>query len=145
MVRPSRRGGVPVLRRQVAEAEGAERFAEEDGGGFAAAAGGVALFAAVDEAVEEGAGGDDGGAGEEAAAVAEFEAEDAPVRAGGTRKIRRVGGDGIPGPKSRPGAPDSRRTSGSADEMSSRTRSMTSAWRMWRPGWDSRTSRIFTR
>ncbi len=77
-----------------AQAEGAERLAEEDGGGLAAAAGGIALFAAVDEAVEEGAGGDDGGAGEEVAAVAELEAENAAVRAGWAgefcERVRRV-------------------------------------------------------
>jgi hypothetical protein len=75
MVRPSRRGGVPVLRRQWCAGRGAQCFAEQDGGGFAAAAGGIALFAAVNEAVEEGAGGDDGGAGEQmVAAVAQLEA-----------------------------------------------------------------------
>ena len=81
MVRPSRRGGVPVLSRQVRRPRRAQRFAEQDRGGLAAAAGGIALFAAVDEAVEKGAGGDDGGAGEEVAAVAELEAEDAAMRA----------------------------------------------------------------
>ena len=70
-----------------AQAQSAEGFAEQDRGGLAAAAGGIALFAAVDEAVEKCAGGDDGGAGEEVAAVAEFEAEDAAVRARGTRKL----------------------------------------------------------
>ena len=72
MVRPSRRGGVPVLSLQVRRPKGAQCFAEEDRGGLAAAAGGIALLAAVDEAVEERAGGDDGGAGQEAAAVAEL-------------------------------------------------------------------------
>ena len=93
-----------------AQAEGAQRFAEEDGGGLAAAAGGIALFAAVDEAVEEGAGGDDGGAGEEVAAVAELEAEDAAcgrgrqfaVAADSTHVPQRTWRD--PGSGSKPGS-----------------------------------------
>ena len=94
MVRPSRRGGVPVLRRQVRKPERAQRFAEQNGGRFAAAARGIALFAAVDEAVEECAGGDDGGAGEEMAAVAKLEAEDAPAGADRTRNLVRIVGSG---------------------------------------------------
>ena len=72
MVRPSRRGGVPVLRRQSAEAELLECFAEHD---CEAASplrpAGYLLLAAMDESVEKSAGGDDDGAGGDAASVAE--------------------------------------------------------------------------
>ena len=117
-----------------AQAQSAQRFAEQDGGRLAAAAGGVALFAAVDEAVEERAGGDDGGAGQQAAAVAQLEAEDAP-RGGRARDSRQFVESPSIGPD-----PCSWSLS-----ISSMTRSTTSAWRMCRPGWDSSTSRIFTR
>jgi hypothetical protein len=73
------------------KAKSAECLAEEDRGGLTAAAGGITLFAAVDEAVEKRPGGDDGGAGEEVASVAELEAENAAVRAGGARELRREG------------------------------------------------------
>ena len=77
MVRPSSRGGVPVLRRHSRRPSRFRAFAEQDAGGFAAAAGGVLLLAAVDEAVEECAGGDDDGCGVDGAAVAELEAANA--------------------------------------------------------------------
>ena len=110
-----------------AQAEGAQCFAEQDAGGLAAAAGGIALFAAVDEAVEEGAGGDDGGAGKEVAAVAELEAEDAATGADGredTIPSIHQASIGLMFPV------------GCSLFRSSMTRSTTSAWRMWRPGWD---------
>ena len=65
MVRPSSRGGVPVLRRQPRRPRRFEAFAQQDAGRLAAAAGGILLLAAVDQAVEKRARGDDDGAGVE--------------------------------------------------------------------------------
>ena len=87
---------MPGLEPASPKAESAERFAEKNGGRLAAAAGGIALFAAVDEAVEKGSGGDDGGAGEKIAAVAQLEAENAAVRARGTRNFGGSSVDGLP-------------------------------------------------
>ena len=55
----------------------------------------------MDEAVKEGSSGDDGGAGKEVSAVAELEAKDAAMGTGGARDVRRIGGDGFPGPQMR--------------------------------------------
>ena len=51
----------------------------------------------MDEAIEEGPGGDDGGAGHQPAAIAEFQAQDAAMGAGGAGH---VGGSAIPGLRS---------------------------------------------
>ena len=88
MVRPSRRGGVPVLRRQPRKSERLDEFAEQYGGGFAAASGGIGLLAAVDEAVEKCSGGDNDGRGCNRAAVAQANAA-TDARAAGLRCARR--------------------------------------------------------
>ena len=63
MVLPSRRGGVPVLRRPWGSCSSLRRAARETDGGVAHATAGVVGQADVDQAVEEGAGGEDHGRG----------------------------------------------------------------------------------
>jgi hypothetical protein len=64
MLRPSRRGGVPVFRRP----------RQAKGRGFAGAAGRDLFFADVDEAAEESAGGQNHGATAELAPIDKFDA-----------------------------------------------------------------------
>ena len=79
MVRPSRRGGVPVLRRPMGSAEAVEAVRERLGRRLAHAAAGAGAVADMDHAVEEGAGGQDHGAGADRATRRRGDARDAAV------------------------------------------------------------------
>jgi hypothetical protein len=94
MLRPSRRGGVPVFRRPAGSFSSRRRAARLTAGG-SPAAGLVVLEADVDQAVEEGAGGQHHGFGLEAQAELGDGAGDAVARHGevvdGLLEQRQVG------------------------------------------------------
>ena len=69
MVRPSRRGGVPVFSRPMRKPEPVEPRREAKGRGLADAAGRDLALADMDQAAQEGAGGEHHGAGRKVPAV----------------------------------------------------------------------------
>ena len=79
MVRPSRRGGVPVFRRPSAKPDAFERARQAQGRRFADAAGGNLFFADMDEAAQKRAGGQNHRAAGNLAAIGEFDAADAAI------------------------------------------------------------------
>ena len=74
IVRPSRRGGVPVLRRVQPRFRRADLFGQDPRRGLAAAPAGQLLFADVGETVEERAGCDDHSPASQASAIGELDA-----------------------------------------------------------------------
>ena len=79
MVRPSRRGGVPVFRRPSGKPGAAERFGQAEGRSFTDAAGRDLLLAQVDQPAQERARGQDDGTGADRRAAGGDDAGNAAV------------------------------------------------------------------